>query len=89
MSCTICEICQEEMKNKVTLKCKHEICLQCMFKISDVKLECPYCRDNINIIIEQKKVITYVDHLQQQPYIPQIMAPSILTLWHRYGNINI
>jgi len=40
-----CDICYEEMKNKVSLECNHELCLKCFMKmIEEKEFKCHMCR---------------------------------------------
>ena len=46
----ICDIYYEEMKNKVSLECKHELCLKCFMKIvDDNEFTCHMCRKKYEI----------------------------------------
>ena len=47
-----CDICYKEIKDKVTLECKHELCVKCfieMIKLSgDISFKCHMCRKQYN-----------------------------------------
>jgi hypothetical protein len=47
----ICNICIEDIHSKVSLDCKHEICLNCAIKIG---VRCPFCRSESNSFIQNK-----------------------------------
>lgn len=41
----VCNICMDEMKGNVTLKCGHEMCPLCFSKHARIHNLCPFCRD--------------------------------------------
>ena len=44
MDCCVCY----KNKNVLTTECNHKICIDCLIKLK--KIECPYCRGNLNSI---------------------------------------
>ena len=51
-----CKICCIETKTIVILSCKHQICLNCLIKLT--KSECPFC--NISLLNELPKEINNI-----------------------------
>lgn len=50
----ICSVCYTDIINIVTLKCKHNFCLDCILKMNkfrkdEEEIKCPLCRKIINI----------------------------------------
>ena len=47
-----CDICYKEIKDKISLKCRHELCITCfleMIKLSkDISFKCHMCRRQYN-----------------------------------------
>ena len=45
-----CDICYKEISNKVTLKCKHELCVMCFLEMttSSSSFKCHMCRKQYN-----------------------------------------
>ena len=41
----MCSICLNEMTNKMTLKCNHSFCKECIFEWLESKCSCPLCRN--------------------------------------------
>ena len=54
-----CEICYEELKNKVFLHCGHYMCITCYEKISNT---CPFCRTPIASKIEEEQKIEVMEN---------------------------
>ncbi len=65
----ICNICMDEMKGKVTLKCGHEMCPLCFAKHARTHNLCPFCRDEFAPATSNTT----------KPLIPRNVAESIVT----------
>ena len=53
-----CDICYKEISNKVTLKCKHELCVMCFLEMttsSSSSFKCHMCRKQYNWKKEENK----------------------------------
>ena len=51
-----CIVCYEPIKNKVILECSHEVCLECIIKIIQIRpLSCPMCRKKYDIYLSKEK----------------------------------
>ena len=52
-----CDICYKEISNKVTLKCKHELCVMCFLEMStsSSSFKCHMCRRQYNWKNEENK----------------------------------
>jgi len=60
-----CEICMNEdisQDNMVKLKCAHELCKDCFKRIAQIKLNCPFCRNEIKEV--ETKCLNVVIELQ-------------------------
>lgn len=70
----VCNICMDEMKGNVTLKCGHELCPLCFAKHARIHHLCPFCRDEF----APASAISY-QIMQQIPQIPRDVAESMAT----------
>ena len=52
---TECIVCYEDIKNKVSLECSHELCLNCFMNTLKAKnpFICPMCRHDFNIYLKK------------------------------------
>jgi hypothetical protein len=80
----ICNICQDEPKDIVNLRCSHSICLQCFLNWFKNNKICPYCRQEIDIEIftgdetnVNERLIQYVNLLQENNNRLQIENENI------------
>ena len=84
----ICDICYEEMKNKVSLECKHELCLKCFMKIvDDNEFRCHMCRKKFELKENSKpsieeRVMTIVREIMEKE--PMIHFEDIIRATYRY-----
>ena len=57
-----CDICYKEIKDKVTLECKHELCVKCFIEMSnlsgDIPFKCHMCRRQYNWKKETSHVVS-------------------------------
>ena len=70
----ICNICYDNIYDKVTLDCGHEFCSDCMFdwKCLKGKSSCPYCRSTISDNFLNKRSMNYnkaLHNISHQLYI--------------------
>ena len=66
----LCNICQEEIKDLIILRCSHTLCLQCFLNWFKTNKKCPYCREDIDIeifladdFITNERLTQYVRYL--------------------------
>ena len=63
----MCCVCYEQIMIKITLVCKHDLCLKCAAIMCDNnELRCPICRKDIklyykDIVDEIRKIIPYTE----------------------------
>ena len=65
----ICNICMDEMKGKVTLKCGHEMCPLCFARHARIHNLCPFCRDEFAPATSNTS----------KPHMPRNIAESMVT----------
>ena len=65
----ICNICMDEMKGKVTLKCGHEMCPLCFSQHARIHNLCPFCRNEFAPATSNTS----------KPLMPRNIAESMVT----------
>ena len=70
---TECIVCYEDIKNKVSLECKHELCLNCFVNIIKAKnkFSCPMCRHKYKFTLkDEEQVFEVPEDYMSEPYDP-------------------
>ena len=70
---TGCFICYEDIRNKVSLECTHELCLNCFVNTLKVKnkFSCPMCRHKYDFYLkDEEQVFEVPEGYMSEPYDP-------------------
>ena len=70
---TECIVCYEDIKNKVSLECTHELCLNCFVNTLKAKktFSCPMCRHKYNYYLkDEEQVFEIPEDYMSEPYDP-------------------
>ncbi len=81
-----CMVCYEEIKNKVTFECKHELCLKCFIIIGKDKIKCPMCIKEIDLDKKEKEeeFHLYINEPNIPTSIKKILQDSFPLYIHLY-----
>ena len=71
---TECIVCYEDIKNKVSLECTHELCLNCFVNNLKAKnkFSCAMCRHKYNFHLKDEEQVFEIP----EGYMPELYDPS-------------
>ena len=71
MDSNSCDICYERIKDKITLECKHELCLPCFLEVmrnltTSSSFKCHMCRRKYNWVYKTKEKLKEDAHVLEE-----------------------